>query len=384
MSTEGMRYFQTLDDEELTAVLLAWRADRPGLGTLALLPEAEHDGMARVQSLCAAQGVPVAGAVFPALIEHERFATSGAWLLRLDEMPFAALYPGLGSDSRALAAAADALARDLAPHLGSVRDATLLLLFDAMFPSVGSLLDEIYLRLANRVHYMGANAGSETFKPIPCLFDGARTAQGGFLAVLLSPHRGAVLDHGYPVPERMITATSTEGNRILQIDWRPAFEVYQELCKAQYGVQIDRESFYRYGVHFPFGIVRANGVVLVRIPVALEEDGSLFCVGEVPANSVLALLQAPAVDSVQTLETVVGGLAALAPLDASELLLFYCAGRRLHLGLEAASLELREAARRSRARMAGALSLGEIGGTTRWDYPLFHNATLVASHWGGA
>jgi len=37
-------------------------------------------------------------------------------------------------------------------------------------------------------------------------------------------------------------------------------------------------------LHFPFGIIRANHEVLVRIPVALEEDGSLFCVGEVPAQ----------------------------------------------------------------------------------------------------
>ena len=58
------------------------------------------------------------------------------------------------------------------------------------------------------------------------------------------------------------------------------------------------------------------------------------------------------------------------------------AGRRLHLGLEKATAELQEFEACTRvARVAGALSLGEIGGSTLHGYPLFHNATLVAAHW---
>lgn len=115
----------------------------------------------------------------------------------------------------------------------------------------------------------------------------------------------------------------------------------------------------------------------------LEEDGSLFCVGEVPANAVLTLLRAPEVDSSHTLGTIVNGLTEVnGALDGRELLLFYCAGRRLHLGVEAASEELRGLQQRSNAaRIGGALSLGEIGSATQWGYPLFHNATLVASLW---
>jgi hypothetical protein len=125
-------------------------------------------------------------------------------------------------------------------------------------------------------------------------------------------------------------------------------------------------------------------MTLVRIPVALEQDGSLFCVGEVPPNALLTLLQAPAVDSAQTITALTDGLSEFGGSPAGqELLLFYCAGRRLHLGIEAAENELRMLAQRTQAKqIAGALSLGEIGGSTQWGYPLFHNATLVASYWG--
>ncbi len=383
-STNTVCYLPDIEERLLDEQLAAWQAEQPKMGVLVLLPELERDAVPLIQQVCARRRIPVVGAVFPALVEGGAFRTQGAWLLRFDEMPFAALYADLPREPEKITAALDAIAADIKPHLGDGHDTTLFMLFDAMVPNVATLLDEIYLRIANRVRYMGANAGSESFKPMPCLFDGTRIIQDGVLIMLLQPHRGAVLEHGYAAPTQMLTATSTEGNRILQIDWRPAFEVYREMARAQYGVEINQENFYKYGVHFPFGIVRANGMILVRIPVALEQDGSLFCVGEVPPNALLSLLKAPEVDSVQTIAALTEGLEALGGSPAGqELLLFYCAGRRLHLGIGAAQKELGMFAQRTQAaQIAGALSLGEIGGSTQWDYPLFHNATLVATGWG--
>lgn len=377
-----MHYLAVFDAVAIEAVLAEWQASYPAMGVLALLPEAEKDHVVQLQAACRLRGVSLAGAIFPALIEGEAFCERGCWLLCLEQMPYFALHENLPADPAQAAAEVAAGVKPLLPDTPS-KSCTLFMLFDAMVPNISSILDELYLQLANRMHYAGANAGSETFQPMPCLFDGERVIQHGVLVMLLCPHQGAILEHGYRLPEHTMTATSTVGNCIEQIDWRPAFEVYRELVQARFGVEITRDNFYEYAVHFPFGIVRANHNVVVRIPVALGDDGSLFCVGEVPPHAVLALLEAPEVDSVQTLEALDGGLRELGgnPGD-SELLLFYCAGRRMHLGLDAAHAEIQGfAARTGAAQIAGALSLGEIGGSTLWGYPLFHNATLVASKW---
>lgn len=378
MTSGRIRFFEAAQAAEIGSVLADWRSRHPGMGVLALVPEADHEAVAALQAVCNSQGIPLVGAIFPALVLDSRFHSSGVLLLRFDQMPFSALYPDLS------ASPAEEIADALKDRLDASRENTLFMIFDAMVPNIATILDELYLKLADRVHYMGVNAGSETFRPTPCLFDNQRIAQGGVLVLLLRHHPGAILEHGYEAPAEMICATSTEGNRIIQIDWRPAFEVYQAMMQAQYGVTVNKENFYQYAVHFPFGIVRANNEILVRIPVALEDDGSLFCVGEVPTNAVLTLLHAPEVDSVQTVATLVNGLAALSSPEADdEILLFYCAGRRLHIG-ERAQHELQELARRTRAiRIAGALSLGEIGSSIEGGYPLFHNATLVCSRWTG-
>lgn len=377
MNRQDMRYFPAVDEAGIEDVVREWKAASPGMGVLALLPEAEKDAVGKLQGIFSRQAVPLAGAIFPALIAGEEFHTAGVWLLPFERMPYTALYEGLSDD----AAVADRIARDVRGQLDHTPDATLFLLFDALVPNIGTLLDQLYLHLANRVRYLGANAGSETFQPMPCVFDNERVVGNGVLAMLLQPHRGGILEHGYSAPDDMIYATSTEGNRIVHIDWRPAFEVYRELMQKQYGVEITRDNFYNYAVHFPFGIVRANHSVLVRIPVMLGDDGSLFCVGEVPPNSLLTLLEAPPVDSIHTLQALHKGLVGLnGDIAGRELLLFYCAGRYLHLGAEAATHELAELnSLVGASRIAGAKSLGEIGPSTVGGYPLFHNATLVAT-----
>ncbi|MEN6584450.1 MAG: FIST C-terminal domain-containing protein [Sulfuricella sp.] len=379
MPSASMHYLENVGEKALREVLNAWRASKPKTGVFAMLPEAERAQIPLLQKVCAEEGVPLVGAVFPALVQNGEFRSCGLWLLRFDEMPRFALLGGLkdpGADAAASIAAA------VSPHLGVERDTLLFMVFDSMIPNISTILDGLYLLLADRVRYAGVNAGSETFQPMPCLFDATRIIGDGVLLLVLEHHAGAVLEHGYKAPEHLITATSTEGNRIFSIDWRPAFEVYQEVIREQFGVAVTPENFYQYASHFPFGIVRADNEVVVRIPVAVEKDGSVFCVGEVPANAMLTLLRAPEVDSGGTVEALVNGLSrSNGALPGRDLLLFYCAGRRLCLG-EQARKELAEVARRTGAgEVAGALSLGEIGSSVSGGYPLFHNATLVGTCW---
>ena len=72
-------------------------------------------------------------------------------------------------------------------------------------------------------------------------------------------------------------ATATEGNRIATLEWRPAFEVYQEIIKAQFGIELTRDNFYQYAVHYPFGILaqlyQADQIV------GLDHDEQGFYIG---------------------------------------------------------------------------------------------------------
>jgi hypothetical protein len=354
--------------------------EHPG-GFLALVPEARQGDIGHLQRACTAHGLPLYGAVFPATIVDAGFDTGRAWLLPLPTAARATLFADLTGDPAAAAARlAEAVAFD-PPATPAGTQPTLLLVFDAQLPRIESVLEALYARLGERFRYVGVNAGSETFQPMDCLFDAQRTASGGALALVLCCDRPIAIEHGYQPSRTNLLATASEGNRIITIDWRPAFDVYRELTRRHFSVELTPENFYQHAVHFPFGILRATGEVLVRIPVQLGGDGSMACVGEVPPNSILVVLEAPsraAANAVPQVRQKLGPSAAGALLAT-----FYCAGRRMHFG-DAAADELAELQRITGAgRLAGALSLGELGSDDS-SYPLFHNAAIVCLPWGPA
>lgn len=372
---KATRLFASFDKQAISVQLDEFQQQYPEMGVLALFPENEKEHIPVLQKLCTDRSISLVGAVFPCLLSNEGFHSEGLLLICFDKMPPFTLFGGLSDAPDKSTAHLDKLVTTLQQQLTGRTNNTLFLCFDAMVPNIASTLAHLYLRLADSVHYVGVNAGSESFTSMPCLFDNKRIMQDAVLALILDEGTKQTLQHGYRSPDNMLIATSTEGNRIDTIEWRPAFEVYQQHVKKQYDVDITKDNFYQYAVHFPFGIIRADNKVLVRIPVALNDDGSLSCVGEVPANSILTLLDAPAPESVHTAEDISD---ALSCEKGSDILAFYCAGRRMHFGDEAAINELTTIRTAIAAgNIMGALSLGEIGSSQQGGYPLFHNAAIV-------
>lgn len=368
-----------LDDslDGAAACLQRWRAARPAAGVLALVAEASRERVAGLQAVARAADMPLVGAVFPALVTEAGFAVRGAWLLCLDPMPPAFLLEDM--------AAPDAVAR-LATAMGEgvgqaadERNAPPLMftIFDALVPNIGTLMMTAHCRLPVPPQHAGVNAGSERFQPMPCLFDASREVAGGVLGLCLPPGTPAVVRHGYPVCGTQMRATSSTGNRIDRIDGRPAFTVYREVIWASFGVTVTHENFYDYAVHFPLGVITMFDV-LVRIPVGFTDDGAVVCVGEVPPNSVLRVLEAPAAADASLLDGITRGLGADAGTMQTPLLAFYCAGRRMHFGAVESAREV-DGLRRltGAAQIAGALSLGEIDSIEDLGFPRFHNAALV-------
>ncbi|NEV61393.1 FIST signal transduction protein [Thiorhodococcus minor] len=375
MEDDSLQFCETLDAESLSPLLDGWRARAPQGGVLAMVAESERSRLPVLQAACRAAGLALVGGLFPGLVWQQRFIARGAVLVHLPWRPVYALVDRLDSEDPSPAARITTLVQ---AHLDTAAPPTLFMVFDAMVPNIASILDALYLELADGVRYLGVNAGSERFQPMPCVFDDARLIGNGVLCLLLPNDWSSALVHGYRAPEETLTATATVGNKIVRIDWQPAFPVYRDKVFKRYGIALDHDNFYRYAVHFPFGIALANGQTLVRIPVALDADDGILCVGEVPANALLSLLQSPEVDSIDTARSLADAFASACP--PRPLLFFYCAGRRLHLG-EGAERELTACERETGMRLAGALSLGEIGGAGDASYPLLHNAAVVGVDW---
>jgi hypothetical protein len=373
------QHLESVDAADIAAILQGWRTQRPGLGLLALASEHTPAAVAALQQAANQAALPLAGAVVPGLVVAGGLHRKGVLLLALDATTPQRIVPLRRGGERTDAAAVAELAAVVARHAGGAGGDSRRLLLAGMTPDIGSLLDRLYLAVGNRVRYAGSNVGSETFQPVPCLFDNTRFVGDAVLALLLPRHPGASLAHRYCRSGALNVATGTRGNRIEVIDGRPAFEVYRELIEKGHGVTLTRANFYRYAVHFPLALHLAEGEPLVRIAVAVDEDGSLHCIGEVPESALLHVVEAAPPDSLETALAVAAGVGAH---DPAAVLAFYCAGRLLHHGEAAAQRELAALGDAlAPAPVFGALSLGEVANFQGQGYPRFHNATLVAMPW---
>ena len=366
--------FLSFDAQPLADALQPYRGERLDL----LLAEQDAGHVAELQQQCRRLDIQLSGALFPRLISRHGFHEHGAWLLPRPASHAPLLIPldPAASTDLQVSTLCDALLPQLAQWPEAAGVPTLFLTFDAMIPNIASLLEGIYLHLADRVNYAGVNAGSGQFRPMPCLFDNHRLLAQAVCCTLL-PHRSyPLLEHDYQLTAQPMLATSSEGNKIAFIDWEPAFSRYQSLVQQQFQQRLTPDQFYQYGVHLPLGLLRANGDVIVRIPVAVTEEGALLCVGEVPDHSILTLLKAPQSPTAHAIELA----EKLSRHGAPERLeIYYCAGRQQHFG-EQSTLELKTLFSHSGAHeLVGALSLGEIGSLRPGEYPLFHNGAILCN-----
>lgn len=352
--------------EDLEPMLGRWLDSHEG-GALVFVPEAHKEWAAKIAESFQRAERPLAGAIFPEVIWDGAFRSDGVLLVPL----------GSSSEVRAMRStdALDEWTDAVAGAAEELSGATLLLLFDAMIPNLATVLATVHRAVGDRATCFGANAGSETFQPMPCLFDADGVFEGGGLGVLLpTAARGALL-HGYRKNQDAQTATATTGNCVETIAWRPAREAYADLMRDGFGVELTAENFYEHAVNYPFGIPLGSGEVLVRIPVAISDDGGLFCVGEIAENALLTVL-----DGTANTEQVPEELAQRVAGEGTQTL-FYCAGRRMQRGVDGATAEIGRFGDALGTAAVGALSLGEIGSVEPNGYPHFHNAALVALSW---
>jgi len=367
--------YQDPVDMEVNLILIeSWKSSLPNCGVFALVSEVDKQHIAALQKICSDLKLPLIGAMFPELIYNSQFKNGGIILIRIDDMPAHLLIGNMSDPDQSL----DDIAETFSATFEHQPDSTLFMIFDGMLPNISTFLDTLFRHITDEFHFSGVNAGSETFQPMPCLFDNQHLISNGVIAIQMANHPGAAIEHNYSVPEHTFIATTTDNNRVSYIDWQPAFEAYSKLIKSHYNAEITKENFYEHSVHFPFGIIRADGQTLVRIPVALNDDGSLFCIGEIPENSLLTILHAIKPGSTETIDKI---KKQMPKQDNGIVLGFYCAGRRMHLK-DAATNELTYWQQQFLPTVVlGALSLGEISSSRQGGYPLFHNAALVCTPW---
>lgn len=313
---------------------------------------------------------PVFGGIFPEIIHGPRKLDRGTIVIGLPDEARVETIPGLSDPDSDFEAQLDERLSD-AP-----RTATMFVFVDALAQRIGALIESLFHVFGLEPNYIGGGAGSLSFEPKPCLFTNEGLRFDCAVLALTPLRSGVGVNHGWVEVSGPYQVTHAEGHTIFALDSKPAGTIYRSVVEAHTGQPLTEANFFERAKDFPFGISKLGAEKIVRDPIALGNDGSLQCVGEVPAGAFVHILTGSADALVAAARRALDLARSNFPDDRPEALTLVidCISRALVLG-DQFSREL-DAVYRPSLPLVGALTLGEIANSGK-DYLEFYNKTAV-------
>lgn len=252
-----------------------------------------------------------------------------------------------------------------------------LVLTDALAGFADRLVDELTVLTGGTYKFFGGGAGDNGRFVRTNVFAGTEVLEDAAvgLEILSSKPIGLGVEHGWIPATGPMRVTEAAGMRVTSFDGAPAIEAY-ELHAAASGQTLDRDDPLPFFLHNVLGINTPAGFKL-RVPLAVEEDGSLLFAAEVPEGATTSIMRTSSDSAVAAASSATQtALSQLGEHKPQVALFFDCVATRLRMGddfnleLDAIRTEL------GGASFAGCNTHGQIARGDR-QFTGFHNCTAV-------
>jgi hypothetical protein len=256
----------------------------------------------------------------------------------------------------------------------------LLLLADGLAGDQQEIVRGAYSVAGAGVPLVGGCAGDDLRMEETFQLHGDRVLRDAVLGAAIGSEGpiGIGVRHGWRRVGEPMLVTASSGNRVFELNDRPALDVYLERLDPPGPAWSNEAAFTDFALTHPLGLDREQGEDHVRfVGEADFTERSLGCIAAVPAGGLVWLMEgdeASVLDATDAAcDEAVDGLGSSPPLG---MLAFDCIARRGVLGDEGVKSEVdRVAERAAGAPVAGFYTYGEIARTR--GLTGFHNQTLV-------
>jgi hypothetical protein len=252
-----------------------------------------------------------------------------------------------------------------------------LVLTDALAGYADEIIHEMTVRTGGTYQLFGGGAADDArFHQTHIFFGTQAHADAVVVLEMLSKKPiGLGVRHGWEPSGPALRVTEADGARVISLNAMPAVELFEAHAQAT-GQRFDRADPLPFFMHNVIGIDTGDGHKL-RVPLALNDNGSISCAAEVPAGATVHIMVASVASACEAARQ--ASQAALDGLQGGQhagSLLFDCAATRLRLGrafgdeLEAVTSTL------GSANFAGCNTYGQIA-RSAGQFSGFHNCTAI-------
>lgn len=253
---------------------------------------------------------------------------------------------------------------------------TAIVIADGLSSNFKELTDTLYSKLGNKVKYLGGGAGFYNLNHKPCIFDNDGITMDTLYVCIIKSEAKVAIEHGWSILKGPFNVTESNENILSELDGQNAFERYSEILEDETGLAIYKEDFFTYAKEYPFGIM--NGVsleVIVRDPIAVNEDLDIVCIADIPKNSNLFVLSGNSRSLLESSLAIAKKCSEIAPKKYKPLL-FDCISRAMFLE-DNFIVELANIQNRMNCIVEGALSIGEISSKMDGSIVIHNKSTVL-------
>jgi len=220
----------------------------------------------------------------------------------------------------------------------------------------------------------GGGAGKLTLEQDLVIFSPQEITQDSALIIPLEKKAEIGVNHGWEFLEGPFVATACQNNILEQIDYEDAFDIYKNIVEKDSGIKFNNKNFFDLAKSYPLGIVTYSGEVIVRDPIAVDNN-NLILVGVMPENSIIQILKGENTKLIQAAKR-----AAQDSIKSNEdkkiAIMIDCISRVLFLKDDFVK-EIDSVTKViGNTKLIGVLTLGEIANTSD-KYIDFYNKTCV-------
>jgi hypothetical protein len=252
-----------------------------------------------------------------------------------------------------------------------------LVLTDALAGYVDEIIHDVMVRTGGTYQLFGGGAADDAKFQKTHVFIGTEEHTDALvvLEMLSKKPIGLGVRHGWEPGGPALRVTEASGNRLISLNAAPAAEAFEEHAQAT-GQTFDRSDPFPFFLHNVIGIETGDGYKL-RVPLTLNNDGSISCAAEVPVGATVHIMVANVASACEAARQ--ASQAALDGLEGNEhagSLLFDCAATRLRLGREFGDELEAVATTLGSENFAGCNTYGQIA-RSAGQFSGFHNCTAI-------
>ena len=252
-----------------------------------------------------------------------------------------------------------------------------MVLTDALAGYTDEIIHEITLRTGGTYQLFGGGAADDARFQQTHVFLGSAVHEDAIVVVEMLSKRpmGLGVRHGWEPLGPSFRVTESDGNKVISLNATAPVEVFEAHAERT-GQIFRRDDPMPFFLHNVLGIDTGDGFKL-RVPLALNPDGSVSCAAAVPAGTTVRLMVASAASACEAAS--LASQAALQGLQGGRhagSLLFDCAATRLRLGREFNDELAAVATTLGSSNFAGCNTYGQIA-RAEGQFSGFHNCTAI-------